>query len=112
MKLKYSILSYHPSFMTEKSINIGVLIHCVDNGMIKFEKIKQWKRLENFDNELNINFVKIFLEGIEETISNSGDFNIDNFIKIYVNEFKFSKVNCIELESEEQIENIYKNILK
>lgn len=101
LNVKFSVLSYHPSFLTDEAINIGVLFHCEQKDYTFFKKIKKLKRLQSFDDELSTEFVKIFLEGIEEEtkpnlFTANKKFNIENYIKFYVNEFKFSKIHYFE----------------
>ena len=105
LKLKFSILSYHPSFLTNESINIGILFHCLDSKLTKFFKIKDLKKIEVFDDELDIDFTKFLFNGIENGIKpnlfTKEEFNFNNFIRFYVNEFKFSKIHTVELMKEE-----------
>lgn len=121
-EIDFSVLSYHPSFLTDESINVGILFHCKSTNKRFFKSTHNWTRLEKFDDELDINFAKIFLEGIEEEINEKEmvklfetkkNFEIKNFIRFYVNEFKFSTIHTVEFHNfEEFIENTSKIYLR
>lgn len=109
LKLEFSVLSYHPSFITDESINLGILFHCTSNDKRLFKHTKNWKRLEAFDDEVNLDFVKIFLQGIkdgiEENLFNGFDFDLESYTRFYVNEFKFSKIHCVEVKNIDEFIN-------
>lgn len=105
-KIDFSVLSYHPSFLTDESINVGILFHCKETNTKFFKTTQNWTRLEKFDDELDIGFARIFLESIEEEINEKEaiklfeikeKFNIQDFIRFYVNEFKFSIIHTVEV---------------
>lgn len=94
MKIHFSILSYKPSFITDEKINIGILFHNLSDGDIRFEITKNWARIKNFDDELDIDFFKLLLQGMNEHIYKHKDgFELKQYIKRYVNELSFSDVN-------------------
>lgn len=115
MEIKFSVLSYHPSFLTGETINIGILFQHENKGT--FTKITKWHRLEVFDDELDIEFAKVFLSGIEDGINNhlfnQTKFSIENFTRFYINEFKFSPIHTLNVNNKEDfIETTRKIYLK
>lgn len=105
MEVLFSVLSYYPSFITEESINVGLLFHDVSNDIRIFETTTNWNRLKSFDDEVNINYMKAVLDGIKaevenETIFNQNEnFNMSNYIKFYANELKFSEIAPTKTDS-------------
>lgn len=102
--VRFSVLSYYPSFITEENINIGILFYISNINKAIFCATKNWDRVRAFDDELNINFMKDYLKGvsyeIESTLFNFNSvFDIEGFVKYYVNEYKFSTVQSIECEN-------------
>ena len=101
--VEYSVLSYYPSFILTDSMTIGLLFHCVHDDQREFVHTSNWNRLKSFDDELNLEFVKAFLKDISNSIEpnllNTKPFNLKEFTKFYVNEYKFSKVHRVEVGS-------------
>lgn len=102
----FSVLSYYPSFITNENINIGILFYIQDNGQASFYPIKKWDRVRVFDDELDIDFMKDYLKGIAEEVENhlfnyQSDFNMEGFVKFYVNEYKFSSIQSIQTDDPE-----------
>ena len=114
-KIRFSVLSYHPSFMTSESINIGILFEY--KNVLYFEHIKDFKRLQAFDDELNIDFAKLFLTGIKQEVETEPSlfdttiYTIDSYVKDFINEFKFCNINnfdCFDIKKTiEEIKKIY-----
>jgi|GEM_PF-497693 len=104
MKVLFSVLSYYPSFITSESINIGILFHDIDNDIRKFETTSNWTRVKTFDDEVDVDYLKLILKGIEQEISNDTLFNfkekfdIKRYTKFYVNELKFSDITFTDIE--------------
>lgn len=98
MQVKFSILSYFPSFITNESINVGILFHNIDNNIRVFETTTNWARIKAFDDELDIEYLKLILKGIENEVVNvdltnyKKEFNLKEYTHFYVNELKFSDV--------------------
>ncbi len=117
-KLYFSVLSYSPSFISNELINVGIIFEY--EGEYRFEHINNYKRLIAFDDELNIDIVKLFFQGIRDEISYSV-YNINkticlkNYVSYFVNEFKFSNIQLINCDSENyesSIEEIKKMYLR
>lgn len=105
MNVMFSILSYYPSFITSESINLGILFHDVDNDIRYFETTSNWERVSRFDDEVDIDYLKLILDGIKEEIRNDNlfnykeKFNLKKYSKFYVNELKFSEVTYTEVDN-------------
>lgn len=98
MKVCFSVLSYYPSFITSESINVAILFHNIDNDERVFEITTNWARIKSFDDEVDIEYLKLILNGITSEISDDTifsykeKFNIKKYVKFYVNELKFSDI--------------------
>lgn len=95
MRVLFSVLKY--KLITNESINIGILFHNLDTDERRFETIKKWSRLKNFDDEINIIFFKMLLDGMREEIQSSllNDsvcFDIVSYTKKFCNEMRFTKI--------------------
>ena len=95
MKVLFSVLKY--KLITNESMNIGILFHNLDTDERRFETMTKWSRLKNFDDEINIVFFKILLNGMKEEIQNSllnnrVHFDISSYTKRFCNEMRFSKI--------------------
>lgn len=101
--VRYSILSYYPSFITDENINIGILFYTIENNHANFYSIKRWERVRSFDDELDIDFMKDYLKGISQDIESNlfnyqNQFDIEEFVRYYVNEYKFSSIQTMQTE--------------
>ncbi|MBX4271451.1 DUF3037 domain-containing protein [Clostridium estertheticum] len=98
MKVLFSVLSYYPSFITDESINLGILFHNVDEDIRVFETTTNWNRIKHFDDEIDIEMLKDILIGIRTEVSQENLFNykekfsMEKYIKFYVNELKFPDI--------------------
>lgn len=116
-KIKYSILKYYNSTISEECLCVGILFHNLATDQRTFNFIKNFKRLESFDDEINIDFFKYYLSSIKSETENNifnhdVNFNIENYTKTYVNELRFSKIYTSDDPSENFIENTTKLFLK
>lgn len=115
-KIHFSELSYYPSMITNECINLGILFN-YDN-IVEFKFTSNLKRLKNFDDELDIDFIKSYLMGINSEVSLSlenynREFNFENYISFYRNSFRFGKIKFIETENiKKDIEDIKKLYLR
>lgn len=104
MKVMFSRLNYYPSFISNDCIEIGILFHELDNDIRKFEVTTNWSRLKSFDDELDIDYMKMILDGIKNEVSNDSLFNykqkfdINKYVKFYVNELRFTEVRGAEVD--------------
>lgn len=100
-KILYSVLRYSPSLVSGESINLGVLFSDANGECRDFVYTHKWKRIQEFDDELDIDFIKLLLESIKNevarTILNCDQaFNLNEYIQYYTNEINFSSVYTIE----------------
>jgi hypothetical protein len=101
-KFEYSILQCSPSIIAGERINLGILIHCIDDNFTEFVYVEGKifnSKLKSFDDELDINTVKTVLNLISDDIkgiynstllSDIPHFNINEYIKYFSNEYKFT----------------------
>lgn len=116
-EIKYSVLKYYNSVIAEECLCVGILFHNITTDQRTFNAIKNFKRLESFDDEINIEFFKYYLSSIKEETENNlfnynETFNIEAYTKAYVNELRFSKIYTSNNIDENFIENTTKLFLK
>ncbi|AEB77347.1 hypothetical protein ADU80_00395 (plasmid) [Clostridium botulinum] len=97
MKIYFSVLSYHPSFITDESINVAILFYNEKTDERNFEITTKWQRVQSFDDEVNIDILKLLLKGMQCEIQNTfwsreKSFNIYNYTDTFINELRFSKI--------------------
>lgn len=114
-KFEYSILQYFPSVIAGERINLGVLIHCMDDNATEFVYVDGRSfnsRLKSFDDELDISTVKTVLNLVSDDIKDiynpvlSNDipyFSISEYIKYFSNEYKFTIPMIMEYENMTEI---------
>lgn len=115
--IQYTSLKYYNSIISDECLYVGILFNNLTTNERTFKTIHNFKRLEVFDDEIDTDFVKMYLNGIkyevEESLLNiNKDFCTDLYIKKYVNEFRFSKITTIKTADEDFIENTSKVYLK
>ena len=117
-QVEYAALKYYNNVISEECLYIGMLFHNLTTGKRDFRYISNFKRFQSFDDEADVDFVKLYLAGIkqqvEENIFNYNNaFSISDFTKIYVNEFRFSNTTLMEVEDEEDyVDKLTKMYLK
>lgn len=117
-QIEYAALKYYNNIISEECLYIGMLFHNLTTGTREFRYISNFKRFQAFDDEADVDFVKLYLAGIkhqvEESIFNyNKSFSIADFSKIYVNEFRFSDVTTMEVEeTEDYVGGLTKMYLK
>lgn len=117
-QIEYAPLKYYNNVISEECLYIGMLFHNLTTGKRDFRYISNFKRFQAFDDEADVEFVKLYLSGIkqqiETTIFNYNQvFSVTDFTKIYVNAFRFSPVAVMEVEEDEDyVENLTKMYLK
>lgn len=85
----FTVLRYVPDEYREEFINIGIILHSPNDKVIDIKLTKNFSRVKSFDDEVNLEILKLVLEGLEE-------------------DFKVSTVNgpsITELESKELLKN-------
>lgn len=117
-QVEYAALKYYNNVISDECLYMGMLFHNLTTGKRDFRYISNFKRFQAFDDEADVDFVKLYLAGIkqqvEQNLSNHQfDFSVSDFTKIYVNEFRFSDVTTMEVdETENYVENLTKMYLK
>lgn len=117
-QIEYAALKYYNNVISDECLYIGMLFHNLTTGKRDFRYISNFKRFQSFDDEADIDFVKLYLAGIKQQVEENlfnykTDFSISNFTKIYVNEFRFSDVTTMEVEeNEDYVEALTKMYLK
>lgn len=111
--LKYSILRYSPSSVAGEKINLGIVVYDDLLGVREFRYTKKFKRLASFDDEIDLKNVKLLLKDIKEELEVSlisdTDFNVENYIKYYNNDFSFDSPKRLEYTSfDETLNQLYR----
>ena len=95
--IQFSILSYYPSIINDENINVGLLFNNKDTDQRFFYILKNLHRLESFDDELDIDFIVKYLNGIKEScegdlFSQNQYFDMSSFTQQFANELRFGKI--------------------
>ena len=105
--MKYSVLRYSPRVKVGEAINLGVLVFDEENRLADFFYSTRRSRVEAFDDEISYTKVLKLLKSIksdtEEYIMGKRDFDIDKYIKYYINAFFFEKTTTICYDSFEEV---------
>ena len=116
--IEYAALNYYHSPISDECLCIGILIHNVTTGQRDFKYISNFQRFHVFDDEADVEFVKLYLKGIKEEVevsifNYSEKFDMQSYISVYANEFKFSPVKVLNVnEDENYVEDLTKIYLK
>lgn len=104
---KFSVLRYVPEQHREEFINIGLVFHSPEDRYINIQFTTKFSRVTTFDDEVDINFLKVILKGIENDLSLSSTITgpsenelanknfLDKATMSYVNQLQFSKVKSL-----------------
>ena len=99
-----------------ESINLGILFSYEHEENRCFISTKNYKRVTNFDDEIDIDIVKFLLDTISKDVEVSIEtlnrpFSIENYTQYYCNEFNFSNVVEVSYEDAaqkmEEIKKVY-----
>ena len=105
MQLYYSIFKY-------KSIPLGVLFHEPTFVHRAFKYIPDLHKFEVLCTEIDVKIVEKLLVGIKEQVEAAKSFNIEDFIRFYLNDFHFEEMRCEEYgDLDGTIERIVKSSL-
>lgn len=114
--IEYAALNYYHSPISDECLCIGVLFHNVTTGQRDFKYVSNFQRFQAFDDEADVDFVKLYLRGIKEEIEHSAfdkEFDLASYIRVYANEFRFSSVRTLSVnETENYVEDLSKIYLK
>ncbi len=93
--MKYSVLRYSPTIISGEQINLGIIFDAPADNYREFRYTKKFNRLTSFDDEIDINIVKALMRNIKEdvegTVMSSGVFDIEEYVKFFINDFHFEK---------------------
>lgn len=116
--IEYAALNYYHSPISDECLCIGILFNNVTTGQRDFRYISNFQRFHSFDDEADIDFVKLYLKGIKDDVESSvfnynEPFNLKSYIRVFANEFRFSTIRELNVEQDEDyIENLTKVYLK
>ena len=99
--LKYSVLEYSPSASLDKETSLGILFSEESIGYRFFYHVEDPKIIAGLDDKLSNPAIKEFLLGIEEEVSDrrhENSFNMERFIKYYINDYKFDTPQTVEYD--------------
>lgn len=116
-KIQYAALKYYNSVISEECLYIGMLYNNLTTGKRDFRYISNFNRFQSFDDEADVQFIRMYLRGIQQKVENnlfnSEPFNFKEFTKIFINEFRFTEVTEISVdEDEDYVDNLTKLYLK
>ena len=117
-KVKYAILKYVPNLERNERINIAITLHYPKTKQLDMVIINNWKRIKNFDDEADIQFLKKYVYDLKEqfTVNLVNDFDgisldnpllLDELTKYFVNKFIFE---IHEIDTNEMFEDLLKNL--
>lgn len=105
--MKYSILRYTPSKISGESINLGIIFDSKIDNYLEFRYTKKFSRLMHFDDEIDMDDVKRIIKSIEEDINDSlfskNLFDIENYVKYFINNFNFDRPKSIVYDDLEEV---------
>ena len=97
--VKYAIMKYVPNYERDERINVAVVLHSPEDNFLSMKIIDNWRRLKEFDDELDIDFMKTYIKTVQEQFSysiiNTPDIDIKNeclleqMTQFYINQFVF-----------------------
>lgn len=101
LKVQYSVLCHYPYILSKDCLTLGILFHNITENKCDFKTIKRWDRAKAFNDELDIEIIKLQLEAIGEEVEEfieNGNFDLKKYTKFYVNELKFTEIVTIDIE--------------
>lgn len=118
---KYTILRYVPDDTRQEFINIGVVLHSPQDKLIDCLITSNFTRVSAFDDEADIQFLKIVLDGVKDDFSKTNmisgpsyeDISDPNYLdkatSIYVNQLQFSPIKYIRTKDfDTDLQNLFK----
>lgn len=105
IKIKYTSLCHYPSLISNDCITLAVFFYIDILKEIRVEKIRNWKRVSTFNDELDIELLKIQIQDMEEELKlfiKDRNFKFEEYTKFYVNNIRFEPIQQIEIEESEK----------
>lgn len=117
---KYSVIRYVPDELREEFINIGMIFHSPELEYVDLKFTTDFTRVSAFDDEIDINFLKIILEGIrqgtvsEPTKEELTDYNfIETRTRYYANQIQFSSTQSFVTDDyEKDLNDLFKSMVE
>ncbi len=103
LSIEYSVLCHYPAIMSKDCITLGIIFLNKTSETVCFYSTKNLKRVRSFNDELDIDLLKIQLEAIEDEVNNikvDNSFKLKDYTRFYVNEIKFESVQELEIQGE------------
>lgn len=102
-EIQFCVLSYYPSIMNDENINVGFLFYNLDTKERYLYIFRNHKRLENFDDEIDVDFLMAYLKGVKENWEGSlfeagNNSSVESFIYNFGNELRFGKIQSSKVE--------------
>ena len=88
MQLHYSIFKY-------KTIPLGIIFHEPFIDYRAFQYTHDISRLSQLATEFDLDIVEKLLEGIKEEVEHKDAFDIEEFIRFYINDFHFEEIQIV-----------------
>src|SRR5699024_3114418 len=116
----FSVIRYVPNECREEFINIGLVIHSPSQGFVDFKSTTNFSRVTAFDDEIDLEFLKLVIAGIKEEFSQSTvhgpslrAVNEEDFLEkqtmFYANQLQFSPIRIIRSDNpKKDLENLFK----
>ena len=117
-QIEYAALNYYHSPISDECLCLGVLFHNLTTGKRDFKYISNFQRFHSFDDEADVDFVRLYLRGIKEEVETTlfnyaDDFSVENYTRVFANEFRFSSVRSLAVaEDEDYVKNFTSIYLK
>lgn len=100
--MKYSVLRYSPRQIAGEQINLGIIFDAPEDNYREFRWTKRFNRLAAFDDEVDLSVVRSLLRNIKEdvegTIFSAKAFDIDEYVKYFINDYHFERPKKIIYE--------------
>jgi Protein of unknown function (DUF3037) len=94
---KFAVIQYMPDVIKQESINIGVILHCPENGIIKARFLKQLQKITKMFNSVNINeyrnFKNVFNRHLKSTTKELIDAKLNTPVMVMDYLDKFAEAN-------------------
>ena len=92
-------MKYVPNYERGERINVAVVLHSPEDKYMSIKIIENWRRLKEFDDELDIKFMKFNYNLISSSSINIKDENLlEKMTQYYINQFVFV-INEIAIET-------------
>lgn len=104
-KIRYTILKYKPSILADESINAGILLNDEQTGYSEFYPTTNRERLLNFDATLTLDSISLVLDSINKEVryevdNNPKGFQLEQFVKYFINAFHFGKIENLYVDND------------